>query len=89
MTTIRSLILPTYLEENEVGLQYMKEKDVDESALEFSTSTPLPFENLTLVEKEKNLGMVEVQPPVLPTFLEENEVSREYVKEREKWMGRS
>ncbi|KAL6293941.1 hypothetical protein ACE6H2_002083 [Prunus campanulata] len=82
MTTIRPLTLPTHVEENEVGRQYIKEKDVDESALEFSTPTHLPFENLTLVEEEENLGMVAVRPPVSPTFLEENEVSREYVNER-------
>ncbi|KAL6272386.1 hypothetical protein ACE6H2_023078 [Prunus campanulata] len=83
MTTIRPLTLPTHVEENEVGRQYMKEKDVDESALEFSTPTHLPFKKLTLVEEEENLGMVAVRPPVSPTFLEENEVSREYVNERE------
>ncbi|PQM38284.1 hypothetical protein Pyn_39213 [Prunus yedoensis var. nudiflora] len=82
MGTIRPLILPTYVEENEVGRQYTKEKDVNESAMEFSTPTHLPFENLTLVEEEENLGMVAVRPPVSPTFLEENEVSREYGNER-------
>ncbi|CAB4273749.1 unnamed protein product [Prunus armeniaca] len=30
VTTIRSLILPTYVEENEVGRQYIKENDVDD-----------------------------------------------------------
>ncbi|CAB4273355.1 unnamed protein product [Prunus armeniaca] len=78
VTTIRSLILPTYVEENEVGRQY-----VDELALEFSTLTHLPFENLTLVEEEESLGMFAVRPPVSPTFLEEKEVSREYVDKRE------
>ncbi|CAL2241961.1 unnamed protein product [Prunus armeniaca] len=82
VTTIRSLILPTYVEENEVDRQYLKEKDVDESALEFSTPTHLPFENLTLVEKGKSIGMVAVRPPVSPTFPEENEVNQEYVNER-------
>ncbi|CAL2238857.1 unnamed protein product [Prunus armeniaca] len=83
MTTIRSLILPTYVEENEVDRQYMKKKNVDESALEFNILTHLPFENLTLVEEEESLGMVAVRLPVSPTFLEENEDSWEYVNERE------
>ncbi|CAB4268534.1 unnamed protein product [Prunus armeniaca] len=83
VTAVRSLILPTYVEGKEVGRQYMKEKDVDESALEFNTPTHLPFENLTLVEEEKNLGIVAVWPSILSTFLNENEVNREYVNERE------
>ncbi|KAI5335069.1 hypothetical protein L3X38_025202 [Prunus dulcis] len=87
VTAVQSLILPTYVEEKNVGRQYMMEKDVDESALEFSTPTHLPFENLTLVEEEKNLGMVAVRPSISSTFLEENEVNREYVNERSGRVG--
>lgn len=68
MTTIWSLILPSYVEENEVGQQYMKEKDVDELALEFSTLTHLPFENLTLVEEEEILVWLQSDHPFHQLF---------------------
>ncbi|CAB4303829.1 unnamed protein product [Prunus armeniaca] len=67
VTTIRSLILPTYVEENESGhlfhptfleekevsREYVDKREVDESALELKTQIDFTIETLTLVEEEK------------------------------------